>query len=142
MNHWLGIVGSKLTYERFSQSTDYWFCMPKSCEIGDQIVMYSSKKAAGFNSGIFGYFWVIDKDGLKDVHCNQYGYLSGTGEKLVHVELKKIKLLNNSVPFNKIKSISILSNTTYVRRNMQATYFSLQKKEYRAMWQLGEFLEP
>jgi len=141
MNHWLGIVGSKHTYERLFEGSEYWFCMPKSCEIGDQIVMYSSKKAAGINSGIFGYFWVIEKDAQKNAQCSQYGHLSGTGEKLVHVELKKIKILTASVPFKKIKSVDLLADTTYVRRNMQATYFSLTKKEYQAMWQLGEFLE-
>ena len=141
MNHWLGIVGSKLTYERFMRDSDHWFCMPKACEIGDLIVMYSSKKAAGSKSGIFGYFWVVDKDGQKDAFCSQYGYLSGTGEKLVHIELQKIKLLSTPVPFHKIKSVGILADTTYVRRNMQATYFKLQKKEYQAMFQLGEFSE-
>lgn len=142
MNYWLGIVGSKLTYERFFRDTDYWFCMPKTCEIGDQIVMYSSKKAAGAKSGIFGYFWVVDKDRQKDRLCSQYGSLSGTGEKLIHVELQKIKLLDTSVPFHKIKAVGLLSDTTYIRRNMQATYFKLLKKEYQAMCQLGDFLEP
>ena len=141
MNHWLGIVGSKQTYERFFQGTEYWFCMPKACEIGDQIIMYSSKKAAGITSGIFGFFDVIYKDEKKNTQCSQYGHLSGTGEKLVYVELKKIKILTTSVPFKKIKSVRLLAETTYIKRNMQATYFSLTKKEYQAMWHLGEFLD-
>ena len=56
--------------------------------------------------------------------------------------LKKIKLLDTSIPFHTIKSVKLLANTTYIRRNMQATYFKLLKKEYQAMCQLGDFLEP
>ena len=138
MNHWLGIVGSKLTYERFIRGVEYWFCMPKTCEIGDQIAMYSARTAAGVKSGIFGYFEVVDKDEQKIAQCNQYGYLSGTGERLVYVDIKMIKLLSPAVSFNKIKSVGLLKESVFVRRNMQATYFSLLREEFQAMWQLGD----
>jgi hypothetical protein len=138
MNYWLGIVGSKLTYGRLINGPEYWFCMPKACEIGDQIIMYSSRKAAGINSGIFGFYEVIEKDEQKNSLCSQYGYLSGTGEKLVYIYLKKIKVVNTLVTFGMIKSNSTLVDTAYVRRQMQATYFQLHKREFQVMWKMSE----
>jgi predicted RNA-binding protein with PUA-like domain len=131
MNYWLAIVGSKASYLRFVEEQDFWFCLPKDCCIGDKVITYSSKKAAGSNSGVFGFFEIELKDVERDCQCRQYGLLSGTGERLVYVNLRKIKLLPTPIPFNKIKTTNALSHSAYVRRNMQATYFDISSNEYK-----------
>lgn len=131
MNYWLAIIGSHTSYVRFTEQQDFWFCLPRNCCVGDKVITYSSKKAAGSSSGVFGFFEIEFKNDQRDCECRQYGLMSGSGERLIFVDLKNIRLLNDPIPFNKIKSTRVLSHSAYVRRNMQATYFGLSENEYK-----------
>jgi predicted RNA-binding protein with PUA-like domain len=133
MKFWLGIVGSPKTYERFITQDDGWFCMPKSCEVGDCVAMYASLKVGGSKGGgVFGFYEVSSKDESKDGDCRTYGIFSGTGERPVYVALKLTKKLSRSLTFSEIQNSRLLSNTTFVRRKFQATYFNITEKEYNA----------
>jgi len=138
MKYWIGVIGSKDTVERFFSWTDSWFCLPSSCEIGDFVMMYASKKAAGIRSGIFAAYEIKNKDESKDGGCYRYGIFSGTGERPAYVKLKIIEKFTNSISFKSIKLNSYLSQFVYVRRNFQATYFEISEKEYRALNRLKD----
>jgi predicted RNA-binding protein with PUA-like domain len=139
MKYWIGVVGSPNTYERFITQEDSWFCMSKSCEVGDYVLMYASKKVAGIKkSGVFGFYQVSNKDEAKDGDCRVYGIFSGTGERPVYVALKLIGKLKMTIPFATIKTSSRLSNTTFVRRKFQATYFTITESEYKSFVALAK----
>ena len=141
MNHWIGVIGSKLTAERFSGDSNTWFCMPKSCEVGDYVLMYVSTRAAGVKSGIFSVHEVCNKDESKNTECRRYGIFSGTGERLVYVDLKLTNKFPKPLSFQKIKADRFLSSFSYVRRNFQATYFPISKKEYKTFVLLGSKID-
>lgn len=138
MKYWLGVIGSIKTYERFMLESDSWFCMPKSCEVGDCMVMYASIKVAKKKAGVFGFYEVLKKDETKDGDCRTYGIFSGTGERPIYVELKLIDKLETSIPFHTIQSSPRLADTPFVRRNFQATYFSLTDAQYKAFLSLSK----
>lgn len=139
MKYWLGVVGSPNTYERFMTQGDGWFCMPKSCEVGDYVAMYASLKVGrAKGGGVFAFYEVSSKDEAKDGNCRTYGIFSGTGERPVYVALKLIKKLEKPLSFSQIQNSRLLSNTTFVRRKFQATYFSLTEKEYGAFLSLSD----
>ncbi len=121
MSYWIGVIGSKLTSERFFNGTDSWFCMPKSCEIGDYVLMYASK----------------GKDESKDGDCRRYGIFSGSGERPIYVDLKLLEKFQYPISFQIIKSHNYLSGFSYVRRNFQATYFKVSEKEHKTFIALG-----
>ncbi len=81
---------------------DSWCCMPKSCEDGDIVLMYSSKKATGVKSGIFASCEIANKDELKDGECRRYGIFSGSGERPIYVDLKLLDKFQqtNFIPIN------------------------------------------
>lgn len=137
MNYWIGVIGSKLTSERFYNQTDSWFCMPKSCESGDHVLMYASKKAAGVKSGVFAVYQIANKDESKDGECRRYGIFSGSGERPIYVDLKLLEKFQQAISFQSIKTHAYLSGFSYVRRNFQATYFKISEKEYKAFISLG-----
>jgi predicted RNA-binding protein with PUA-like domain len=141
MKYWIGVIGSQVTAERFSGTSDTWFCMPKSCEIGDLVLMYASQKAAGVRSGIFSVYQICNKDEAKDAECRRYGIFSGTGERPVYVDLKLFNKFPKPLAFQKIKADRFLSSFSYVRRNFQATYFQISEKEYKAFITLGSKVE-
>jgi predicted RNA-binding protein with PUA-like domain len=141
MNYWIGIVGSKITMERFLKEDSNWFCMPKSCDIGDQVLMYASKKAAGAKSGVFGAYEIRTKDEAKDGECRRYGIFSGSGERPIYIDLKLIKKFTSPLTFQSIKSNKFLANFPYVRRNFQATYFKISEKEYETFLKLENLNE-
>ena len=138
MSYWIGVIGSKHTSQRFANGIDLWFCMPKSCEIGDKVLLYVSKKAAGVKSGMFGVHQIVDKDESKDGVCRSYGIFSGSGERPIYVNLKELAKFPTPISFQTIKTHSFLSAFTYVRRNFQATYFKISEKEFNAFMNLGE----
>lgn len=131
MNYWIGVIGSKITRDRFLAENDSWFCMPKSCEIEDLVLMYASNKAAGVKSGIFGVYKVRSKDETKDESCRRYGIFSGSGERPIYIDLELIQKFSKPIAFQKIKTDKFLSNFPYVRRNFQATYFKISEKEFK-----------
>lgn len=137
MSYWIGVIGSKLTSERFFNGTDSWFCMPKSCEIGDYVLMYASKKAAGVKSGMFAVYQISGKDESKDGDCRRYGIFSGSGERPIYVDLKLLEKFQYPISFQIIKSHNYLSGFSYVRRNFQATYFKVSEKEHKTFIALG-----
>jgi predicted RNA-binding protein with PUA-like domain len=137
MNHWIGVIGSKIASERFFNGTDSWFCMPKSCEIGDYVLMYASKKAAGVKGGMIAVYQVVNKDESKDGDCRRYGIFSGSGERPIYVDLKLLDKFQITISFQTIKAHNYLSGFSYVRRNFQATYFKISEKEYKAFIALG-----
>ena len=130
MSYWIGVIGSKTTMERFLKENDSWFCMPKSCEIEDRVLMYASNKAAGVKSGIFGVYKVTTKDETKDGDCRRYGIFSGSGERTIYIGLDLIKKFATPFTFQMIKSNKFLASFPYVRRNFQATYFKISEKEF------------
>ena len=139
MKYWIGVVGSPNTYERFITQEDGWFCMPKSCEVGDYVLMYASIKVAGTKkSGVFGFYQVSNKDESKDGDCRVYGIFSGTGERPVYVALKLIEKLKLTIPFATIQNSPRLSNTTFVRRKFQATYFQITESEHKSFIALAK----
>lgn len=137
MNYWIGVIGSKLTAERFLGDLDTWFCMPKSCDVGDYVLMYASIKAAGVKAGMFSVYQVFNKDESKDADCRRYGIFSGTGERPIYVDLKLVNRFPQPLSFQKIKTHRFLGSFPYVRRNFQATYFPISEKEYKAFILLG-----
>ena len=138
MNYWIGVIGSKITMERFSSENDSWFCMPKSCEVEDRVLMYASIKAAGVKNGVFGVYKVQAKDETKDGDCRRYGIFSGSGERPVYIDLALIKKFSKPLAFQKIKADRFLSSFPYVRRNFQATYFKISEKEFDVILNLGK----
>lgn len=138
MNYWIGVIGSKQTSQRFANGVDLWFCMPKSCEIGDKVLLYISKKAAGVKSGMFGVHQIVDKDESKDGICRSYGIFSGSGERPIYVNLKELAKFPTTISFQAIKTHNFLSGFSYVRRNFQATYFKISEKEFRAFMLMSE----
>lgn len=140
MKYWIGIVGSQKTLERFNEATDTWFCMPKSCEPGDKIAMYATKKVAKVN-GIFALYDVSEKNSEKDCDCRNYGIFSGTGERPGYVGLKLISKLEKIITFDMLKGDKIFSRTHLVRRNAQATYFHLTEVEFARLLKIQSLLE-
>jgi predicted RNA-binding protein with PUA-like domain len=132
MNYWIGVIGSKLSYERL-QAKPYWFCLPQSSVVGDKILMYAAKSAAGVNGGIFAIFEIINKDESKDGQCRNYGIMSGTGERPVYVDLALIILLSKNLPFQLLKATPALRNSTFIKRQFQATYFKISAAEFSAI---------
>jgi hypothetical protein len=141
MNYWIGVIGSKITMERFQTENDSWFCMPKSCEVEDRVLMYASTKAAGVKSGVFGVYKVHAKDEGKDGDCRRYGIFSGSGERPVYIGLQLIQRFTKSLSFQKIKNDRFLSSFSYVRRNFQATYFKISEREFNAFLKLENINE-
>jgi predicted RNA-binding protein with PUA-like domain len=132
MNYWIGVIGSKMSYERF-HAVPHWFCLPQSCEAGDKVIMYASKKAAGVNSGIFAIFEIAKKDECNDGKCRNYGLMSGTGERPVYVDLTELVRLNKNISFQSLKVNPALKNSSFIRRNFQATYFKILASEFGAI---------
>ena len=130
MNYWIGIIGSKSTLDRFKDEGNYWFCLPKSCEIDDFVVMYVSQKISTLNCGVIGTFKISSKNECKDNECRSYGLMSGTGERPIYVELTLDQWFNLPIPFKSLKASPKLINAQFIRRNMQATYFKISKTEF------------
>lgn len=138
MSYWIGVIGSKVSYTRFT-SEENWFCMPSKCEVGDSVLMYASKSAAGVKSGIFGQFTIDSRDPCKDDLCKNYGAHSGTGERPSYFLLKPEKLYATPISFQALKKNQEVGRATFVNRNMQATYFPLSKRQFDAIVGLGNF---
>ena len=139
MKYWIGIVGSPNTYERFMNQDDGWFCMPKSCEVGDLVVMYASLKVAkAKKGGVFGFYEVSNKDESKDNDCRVYGIFSGTGERPVYVALKLIEKLKTTISFPTIQASERLADTPFVRRKFQATYFPITESQHKSFVALAK----
>lgn len=132
MSYWIGVIGSKMSYERF-QTIPHWFCLPQSCDVGDKVIMYASKKAAGVKSGVFAIFEIANKDECKDNQCRNYGLMSGTGERPIYVGLSELIRPSKNLSFQFLKSNPVLKNSPFIRRNFQATYFKISASEYEAI---------
>jgi predicted RNA-binding protein with PUA-like domain len=132
MNYWIGVIGSKMSYDRF-HTASHWFCLPQSCEAGDKVIMYASKKAAGVHNGIFAIFEITNKDECKDGKCRNYGLMSGNGERPVYVDLRELVRLTKNISFQSLKMNPALKNSSFIRRNFQATYFNIVAHEYEAI---------
>ena len=140
MNYWIGIIGSKLTHQRFLDESDSWFCMPSTSEIGDYVLMYASKKSAGVKGGVFAVYQIFNKDESKDGDCRRFGIFSGSGDRPIYVDLKLLDKFQKTISFQAIKAHNYLSTFSYVRRNFQATYFKISEKEYKAFIALASKL--
>ena len=141
MKYWIGVIGSKLPAEWFAGISNTWFCMPNSSEVGDFVLMYASKKAAGVKGGIFSVYQICNKDESKDTECRRYGIFSGSGERPGYVEMKLVNKFHKPLAFQKIKADSFLGSFSYATRNFQATYFQISEKEYKAFITLGSKVE-
>lgn len=130
MRFWIGVVGTRLSYERFMTTREHWFCMPRSCSRGDKVLMYASKSAAGVMGGIFGLFEIKDIDDSKYSSCKNYGIFSGTGERPVYVELQELRKFKCPISFAKIKANFLLASSSFVRRKFQATYFNIEPEQF------------
>lgn len=136
MNYWIGVVGSKISYERF-QAPPYWFCLPQSCEVGDKVAMYSSRQASGVKSGVFGFFNIATKDEAQNEHCKNYGIFSGSGERPIYVTLNLTDYLSQSISYQHLKSNPSIKHSQFVKRNFQATYFKISANEYATIESLS-----
>lgn len=137
MKYWIGVIGTKISRERFGGDEEAWFCMPKSAEVGDLMVMYASKKAVGKKHGLFAVYEVVGKDSSKDRVCSSYGIFSGTGERPVYTLLKCVKAFSKPISYTDMMSHPLLQNASFVRRNFQATYFPISEREFNAITRLS-----
>lgn len=113
--------------------------MPKSCEVGDYVVMYASLKVAGTKKGgVFGFYEVSEKDETRDGDCRVYGIFSGTGERPVYIGLKLMEKLNTPISFPIIQASQRLADTTFVRRKFQATYFPITEAQHKSFTALAK----
>lgn len=131
MKYWIGVIGKKLTYERFLKENNTWFCMPYTSSINDLIVMYVSRRLTSKNSGFFCLYQIQSIDKTKDAECAQYGSMSGMGLKTFYTNLNLIKKIDVPISFEKVSEHPILSNARFIRRRMQATYFEISQSEYK-----------
>jgi len=130
MNHWIGVIGKKLTYERFLKESNTWFCMPNNSSIDDLIIMYVSRRLTSKNSGFFAIYKIVSIDKSKDAECSQYGSMSGMGVKIFYTNVNLVRKIDIPVSFEKASNHPLLAHTRFIRRKMQATYFPISQSEY------------
>ena len=130
MNYWIGVIGKKLTYERFLKETNTWFCMPHNSSINDLIIMYVSRRLTNKNSGFFAIYKIESIDKTKDSECFQYGMMSGMGLKTFYTNVNLVKKIEMPISFEKASKHALLANARFIRRKMQATYFPISQSEY------------
>jgi hypothetical protein len=59
--------------------------------------------------------------------------MSGTGERPVYVDLTELVRLTKNLSFQSLKINPALKNSSFIRRNFQATYFKIVAHEYEAI---------
>ena len=130
MNYWIGVIGKKLTYERFLKESNTWFCMPNNSSIGDLIIMYVSRRLSSKNSGFFAIYKIESIDKSKDSECAQYGSMSGMGSKTFYTNISLVKKIDTPISYEKASNHHLLAHSRFIRRKMQATYFPISQSEY------------
>jgi predicted RNA-binding protein with PUA-like domain len=130
MKYWIGVIGTNLTYERFGNEEENWFCLPRTAEVGDTLVLYATKKIAKNDNGLFAAYTITNKDPEKDSLCKKYGVSQGM---LAHVDMKKIKEFKNRVTLDILRKDDLFSSSQFVRRNAQATYFNITAEQYKKL---------
>ena len=53
MKYWIGVIGTNLTYERFGNEDSNWFCLPRTSEVGDTLVLYATKNMESHRELLF-----------------------------------------------------------------------------------------
>ena len=129
MKYWISIVGSTLTHKRLSDGTGNHYCMPETCDVGDPIGMYVTRRAFK-NAGFFGVYSIEKKDSSKNSECKAYGTPTRKSDCSAYVEVKQLKLLDKPISIEVIKSNTILSNSNFGKKNMLGTYFQASKIEF------------
>ena len=135
MKYWIGVIGNNLTYERFGNEDSNWFCLPRTSEVGDTLVLYATKKIAKLNNGLFASYKIVNKDSSIDSMCKKYGISQGT---LVHVDMKKESEFNKRVTLDILRKDELFAVSQFVRRNAQATYFNITQDQYKKILVLSK----
>jgi predicted RNA-binding protein with PUA-like domain len=135
MSYWIGVIGTNQTYERFGNEDENWFCLPRTAQVGDSLVLYATKKIAKAKNGLFASYKIVQLDPTKNAVCNKYGTSQGT---LVHVDMLKDKTFKNRVTLDILRNDDVFKTTQFVRRNAQATYFSISEEQFKQIIALSK----
>jgi len=135
MKYWIGVIGTNATYERFGNEEANWFCLPRTSEVGDKLLLYATKKVDKANNGLFASYKIIAKDASNDSLCKKYGISQGT---LVHVDMKKEHIFNSRVGLDILRKEELFIASQFVRRNAQATYFNITAEQYKKVISLSK----
>lgn len=134
MKYWIGVIGTSATYERFGNEEANWFCLPRTSEVGDKLMLYATKKVDKANNGLFASYKIIAKDSSNDSLCKKYGISQGT---LVYVDMKKEHLFKSRVGLDTLRKEELFIASQFVRRNAQATYFNITEAQYKKVISLS-----
>jgi len=134
MNYWIGVIGTKQTQVRFQEGNELWFCLPRKASIGDEILLYQTKKVAKAMQGIFASYTVVRLDPEKQTLCKKYGIHEGA---LVYVDLLVRNKFRNTITLDMLKNNDQLKMMSFVRRNAQATSFNISESEYQTILEMG-----
>lgn len=135
MQYWIGVIGTSLTYDRFGNEEANWFCLPRTSEVGDKLILYATKKISKSNNGLFASYKIVNKDSSKDAMCKKYGITQGT---LVHVDMKKESEFKRRVTLEILRGDEFFAVSQFVRRNAQATYFNITEDQYKRILTLSK----
>ena len=139
MNYWIGIVGSSLVHRRLTDGIGGYFCLPETCEVGDLVGLYVTRRAYK-NPGFFGVFCVEKKDPTKNAECKTYGTVTRKSDCTDYIELKQTHTAEKNIGIEILKTNSVLSTSSFVRKNMLGTHFQASKREFDELLKLVNLL--
>lgn len=133
--YWVGVIGRRDTYNSIKSEEQDWFCLPRSCKVGDSLFMYLTKKIGKANSGIFCEYVISALKPEKNSNCNRYGKSPGS---LIYVEMIKKQDFNVRVKIDDLRKIPEFAESQFVRRNAQATYFEFTREQVNRIKKLSK----
>lgn len=125
-NYWIAIVGDKLA--TLSTEKKLWWCLPLTAKEGDIVLTYCPVSSNVKRQGIFSECSVVLAPQNK--HPNNY-FCSGFGGELAYAELDLKKLFAVHLVASQMKKDPLLRETSFVRKNFQATTFPIEKSFYK-----------
>jgi len=123
INSWIGVVGSKISFERINSERNTWWCMPSETKKNDILFMYCSSKISRLTQGIFALYEITSISNENSEDCNKYG--SFLENKLFKVEIKLIKKFHNPLKISEMKKDFLISRSQFIKKNLQVTCFKI-----------------
>lgn len=103
----------------------YW-CVQKTADIGDKIILYRPRNVDYKNHGIFAEAIMLDvADNSNDErgHCSKYG--------LFYAPIKIVNRFNPYLTAKEMKSDPLLQNSNFVRKSFQFTTIAITALQYK-----------